>query len=80
MPIWRLNPGRISAFSQKTIEKSLVLFSKQEFLDLMPIIHEEQIQDAAKRTGRGGVISLAVENLSFAYPDGHPALADVTLK
>ncbi len=46
----------------------------------MPIIHEEQIQDAAKRTGRGGVISLAVENLSFAYPDGHPALADVTLK
>ncbi len=46
----------------------------------MPIIHEEKIQDAAKRAGRGGVISLSVEDLSFAYPDGHLALADVTLK
>jgi len=47
----------------------------------MPITHEEEVQDgAALRGGRGSVVSLSVDGLSFAYPDGHQALAEVTLR
>jgi len=47
----------------------------------MSIIHEEETQEAAGlRGGRGSVVSLLVEDLSFAYPDGHRALDAVTLR
>lgn len=47
----------------------------------MSIIHEEEVQDAAgMRNGRGSVVSLLVEELDFAYPDGHQALDRVSLK
>jgi len=47
----------------------------------MSIIHEAETQDAAAlRAARGSVISLAVEDPNFAYPDGHRALDAVTLR
>ena len=47
----------------------------------MPIIHKDKTENKiAARSAQGSVVSLDVERLSFAYPDGHRALADVTLK
>lgn len=47
----------------------------------MPVIHPDQyIEAAAAISLNGSKPALAVKNLSFSYPDGHPALQDVSLQ
>jgi cobalt/nickel transport system ATP-binding protein len=49
----------------------------------MPIVHDP-ISASAQRSvldkGKNGGLVLQVENLSFSYPDGHPALHNVSLQ
>lgn len=47
----------------------------------MPVIHPDQyIEVAPANSLNGSKPALAVKNLSFSYPDGHPALQNVSLR
>ena len=49
----------------------------------MPIVHDPisaSVQRSVLDKGKNGGLVLQVENLSFSYPDGHPALHNVSLQ
>lgn len=48
----------------------------------MPVVHNSNQRPEAipATSGNGKLSALIVDNLSFSYPDGHPALYDVSLQ